>query len=41
MEEDIQTNMEEGLFRRDMLSVNILKTQVFPSFSESSYIIKA
>lgn len=39
MEEGIQINMEEGLFRKDMLSVNILKPQVFPSFSESYFII--
>ena len=29
MEEGIQINMKESLFRRDTLSVNILKTQVF------------
>lgn len=31
MEEGVQINMKESLFRRDMLGVNILKTPVFPN----------
>lgn len=38
MEEGIRISTEEVLFRRDM-RVNILKTQVFPAFSELYFIM--
>lgn len=38
MEEGIRISTEEVLFRRDM-HVNILKTQVFPAFSELYFIM--
>lgn len=36
--EEIRNSTEEVLFRRDM-SANILKTQVFPAFSELYFMM--
>lgn len=41
MEEGFRIRMEKGLFRRDMLIcwLNVWKTQVFPTFSESHFVM--